>query len=167
MRPDLREQPNQFVPENKKDREWYMENARYVASKYNTQFNSLGFRNNEQNFDKPIDEMLRMFTYYLGKQENRDYYYTTQDQSGCELPTVWINGQKLTAMVDFMLGTAIKMIENIEPSVKAVSRTATNKRTMDMELALLKVEFKNIFDQLEEQCVSFNPMGKQDFSMPD
>jgi hypothetical protein len=167
MRPDLREQPNQFVPENKKDREWYMENARYVASKYNTQFNSLGFRNNEQNFDKPIDEMLRMFTYYLGKQENRDYYYTTQDQSGCELPTVWINGQKLTAMVDFMLGTAIKMIENIEPSVKAVSRTATNKRTMDMELALLKVEFKNIFDQLEEQGVSFNPMGKQDFSMPD
>jgi hypothetical protein len=167
MRPDLREQPNQFVPENKKDREWYMENARYVASKYNTQFNSLGFRNNEQNFDKPIDEMLRMFTYYLGKQENRDYYYTTQDQSGCELPTVWINGQKLTAMVDFMLGTAIKMIENIEPSVKAVSRTATNKRTMDMELALLKVEFKNIFDQLEEQGVSFNPMGKQDFNMPD
>lgn len=167
MRPDLREQPNQFVPENKKDREWYMENARYVASKYNTQFNSLGFRNNEQNFDKPIDEMLRMFTYYLGKQENRDYYYTTQDQSGCELPTVWINGQKLTAMVDFMLGTAIKMIENIEPSVKAVSRTATNKRTLDMELALLKVEFKNIFDQLEEQGVSFNPMGKQDFNMPD
>jgi hypothetical protein len=167
MRPDLREQPNQFVPENKKEREWYMENARYVASKYNTQFNSLGFRNNEQNFDKPIDEMLRMFTYYLGKQENRDYYYTTQDQSGCELPTVWINGQKLTAMVDFMLGTAIKMIENIEPSVKAVSRTATNKRTMDMDLALLKVEFKNIFDQLEEQGVSFNPMGKQDFSMPD
>jgi len=167
MRPDLREQPNQFVPENKKDREWYMENARYVASKYNTQFNSLGFRNNEQNFDKPVDEMLRMFTYYLGKQENRDYYYTTQDQSGCELPTVWINGQKLTSMVDFMLGTAIKMIENIEPSVKAVSRTATNKKTLDMELALLKVEFKNIFDQLEEEGVSFNPLGKQDFQMPD
>jgi len=167
MRPDLREQPNQFIPENKKDQEWYRDNARYVASKYNTQFNSLGFRNNEQNFDKPVDEMLRMFTYYLGKQENRDYYYTTQDQSGCELPTVWINGQKLTSMVDFMLGTAIKMIENIEPSVKAVSRTATNKRTLDMELALLKVEFKNIFSQLEEQGVSFNPLGKQDFEMPD
>jgi hypothetical protein len=70
-------------------------------------------------------------------------------------------------MVDFMLGTAIKMIENIEPSVKAVSRTATNKRTLDMELALLKVEFKNIFSQLEEQGVSFNPLGKQDFEMPD
>lgn len=167
MRPDLREQPNQFVPENKKDKTWYMDNARYVASKYNTQFNSLGFRNNQQSFDKPIDEMLRMFTYYLGKQENRDYYYTTQDQSGCELPTVWINGQKLTSMVDFMLGTAIKMIENIEPSVKAVSKAASNKRTLDMDLALLKVEFKNIFDQLEEQGVSFNPLGKEDFSMPD
>jgi len=167
MRLSLREQPDQFVPENKKDREWYMENARYVASKYNTQVNNLGFRDNQQYGDKPVDEMLRMFTYYLGKQENRDYYYTTQDQSGCELPTVWINGQKLTSMVDFMLGTAIKMIENIEPSVKAVSRTATNKRTLDMELALLKVEFKNIFDDLEQQGVSFNPLGKQDFNIPD
>jgi hypothetical protein len=167
MRPDIREQPDQFVPENKKDREWYMESARYVASKYNTQVNNLGYKNNDDLTDKPVDEMLRMFTYYLGKQENRDYYYTTQDQSGCELPTVWINGQKLTSMVDFMLGTAIKMIENIEPSVKAVSRTATNKRTLDMELALLKVEFKNIFDQLEEQGVSFNPLGKQDFNIPD
>lgn len=168
MRPDLREQPDQFVPENKKDQLWYTENARYVASKYNTQFNSLGFRNASVNYDKPIDEMLRLFTYYLGKQENRDYYYTTQDQTGCELPTVWINGQKLTSMIDFMLGTGIKMIENIEPSVKAISRTAVNKKTLDMELALLKVEFANVFKQMEEDFgVSVNPLGTKEFELPE
>ena len=168
MRHDLREQPNQFVPENKKDQTWFSENVRYVASKYNTQSNSLGFRNNTQNYDKPIDEMLRMFTYYLGKQENRDYYYTTQDQTGCELPTVWINGQKLTSMIDFMLGTGIKMIENIEPSVKAISRAAVNKKTMQMELALIKTEFKNIFEELEKEMgVSVNPLGKQEFELPE
>lgn len=168
MRPDFKEQPNQFVPENKKDQEWYIENARYVASKYNTQSNSLGFRSGNQSYEKPIDEMLRLFTYYLGKQENRDYFYTTQDQSGCELPTVWINGQKLTSMIDFMLGTAMKMIENIEPSVKAISRTAVNKRTLDMELALLKIEFANIFKQMEEEMgVAVTPLGKEDFEMPE
>lgn len=168
MRHDLREQPNQFVPENKKDQEWFAENVRYVASKYNTQFNSLGFRNNTVNYDKPIDEMLRMFTYYLGKQENRDYYYTTQDQTGCELPTVWIAGQKLTSMIDFMLGTGIKMIENIEPTTKAISRTAVNKKTLQMTIALLKTEFKNIFEEMERDMgVSVNPLGKQDFEMPE
>jgi hypothetical protein len=168
MRHDLREQPNQFVPENKKDQEWFAENVRYVASKYNTQFNSLGFRNNTVNYDKPIDEMLRMFTYYLGKQENRDYYYTTQDQTGCELPTVWIAGQKLTSMIDFMLGTGIKMIENIEPTTKAISRTAVNKKTLQMTIALLKTEFKNIFEEMEKDMgVSVNPLGKQDFEMPE
>lgn len=168
MRPDLREQPKQFVPENKKDQLWYTENARYVASKYNTQFNSLGFRNADVNYDKPVDEMLRLFTYYLGKQENRDYYYTTQDQTGCELPTVWINGQKLTSMIDFMLGTGIKMIENIEPSTKAISRTAVNKRTRDMELALMKIEFATVFKELEDKYgIAVNPLGKNQFELPE
>jgi len=167
MRPSLRQQPDQFIPENKKDQVWYIENARYVASKYNTQMNSLGYRT-DQTFDKPIDSMLRLFSYYLGKQENRDYYYTTQDQDSCALPNVWINGQKLTSMIDFMLGTAMKMIENIEPSTKAVSKAAVNKKTRDMELALLKVEFNNIFKQMEEESgVSVNPLGKQEFDLPE
>jgi hypothetical protein len=167
MRPSLREQPNQFIPENVKNQVWFIENARYVASKYNTQMNSLGYRT-DQTFDKPVDEMLRMFSYYLGKQENRDYYYTTQDQDSCALPNVWINGQKLTSMIDFMLGTAMKMIENVEPSTKAISKAAINKRTRDMELALIKVEFKNIFDQMEKEFgVSVNPLGKQDFELPE
>ena len=167
MRPSLREQPNQFIPENVKNQVWFIENARYVASKYNTQMNSLGYRT-DQTFDKPVDEMLRMFSYYLGKQENRDYYYTTQDQDACALPNVWINGQKLTSMIDFMLGTAMKMIENVEPSTKAISKAAINKRTRDMELALIKVEFKNIFEQMEKEFgVSVNPLGKQDFELPE
>lgn len=83
----LREQPNQFVAENQKDAEWFINNVRYVAEKYNTQQNNLGYRN-ISTLDKPIDEMLRMFSYYLGKQDNRDYYYATQDQDNCDLPTV-------------------------------------------------------------------------------
>ncbi len=65
----LRDQPNQFIPENQKDPEWYRDSLRYVAEKYNTQQNMLGYQNTAT-YEKPVDEMLRMFTYYLGKQEN-------------------------------------------------------------------------------------------------
>ena len=49
-----------------------MDSLRYVAEKYNTQQNMLGYQNTAT-YEKPVDEMLRMFTYYLGKQENKDY----------------------------------------------------------------------------------------------
>jgi hypothetical protein len=163
----LREQPNQFIPENEKNQTWYADNARYVASKYNTQQNNLGYREYEQIFDKPIDEMLRMFSYYLGKQENRDYYYTTKDQSNCDLPTVWINGQKLTSMIDFMLGNAIKMIENIEPSVRATNKAVVNKKTKKLELALLKLELSGLFSELEKMGIFFSPTGSKEFTTPE
>lgn len=127
--------------------------------------NNLGYRN-ETSYDKPVDEMLRMFSYYLGKQENRDYYYTTQDQSNCDLPTVWINGQKLTSMIDFMLGNAIKMIENIEPSVRATAKAVVNRKTQKLELALLKLELSGIFSELEKNGIFFTPTGSKEFETP-
>lgn len=163
----LREQPNQFIPENEKNQKWYADNVRYVASKYNTQQNNLGYRESDKFYDKPVDEMLRMFSYYLGKQENRDYYYTTKDQSNCDLPTVWINGQKLTSMIDFMLGSAIKMIENIEPSVRATNKAVVNRKTKKLELALLKLELSGLFNELEKMGIYFNPTGSKEFSTPE
>lgn len=156
----LREQPNQFVAENQKDAEWFINNVRYVAEKYNTQQNNLGYRN-ITTLDKPVDEMLRMFSYYLGKQDNRDYYYATQDQDNCDLPTVWINGQKLTSMIDFMIGNAIKMIQNIEPSVKATNKAIVNKKTKMIEMALAKFDLAPILEELEKDGIGFSPLGME------
>ncbi|MFN9115620.1 MAG: hypothetical protein ACK5XN_36670, partial [Bacteroidota bacterium] len=109
--------------------------------------------------ENPIDEIVRMYTYYLGRQSNKDYYYTTQDQNNCDLPTVWINGQKVTSLVDFMVGNAIKMIENIEPSVKAQSKAAMNKKTEILEKALLMFDAPEIFETLADYGVEYAPLG--------
>jgi hypothetical protein len=158
----LRDQPNQFIPENQKDIKWYMDSLRYVAEKYNTQQNMLGYQN-AATYEKPVDEMLRMFTYYLGKQENKDYYYKTKDENNCDLPTVWINGQKLTSMIDFMIGNAIKMIENIEPSVKGTSEALVSKKNMMLQLGMIKLKYEEMFAELSEMGVEFNPTGLEQF----
>jgi hypothetical protein len=162
----LRDQPNQFIPENQKNEKWYIDSLRYIAEKYNTQQNMLGYQN-AKTYEKPVDEMLRMFTYYLGKQENKDYYYKTKDEDNCDLPTVWINGQKLTSMIDFMIGNAIKMIENIEPSVKGTSEALASKKNMMMELAMVKIKYREIFDRMSEEGVEFNPTGVEQFETPE
>ena len=161
----LRDQPNQFIPENQKDKEWYMNSLRYVAEKYNTQQNMLGYQNTAT-YEKPVDEMLRMFTYYLGKQENKDYYYKTKDENNCDLPTVWINGQKLTSMIDFMIGNAIKMIENIEPSVKGTSEALVSKKNAMLELGMIKIKYQEIFERMSQRGVEFNPTGVEQFENP-
>jgi hypothetical protein len=162
----LRDQPNQFIPENQKDVKWFMDSLRYVAEKYNTQQNMLGYQN-AATYEKPVDEMLRMFTYYLGKQENRDYYYKTKDENNCDLPTVWINGQKLTSMIDFMIGNAIKMIENIEPSVKGTSEALVSKKNLMLQLAMIKIKYAEIFEEMSEDGVEFNPTGLENFETPE
>jgi hypothetical protein len=158
----IKDQPKQFVPEKDKNAIWFKENIQYIAEKYNTQQNQLGYRT-PQSWDKPIDEMIRMFTYYLGKQENRDYYYSTQDADNCKLPHVWINGQKLTSMIDFMLGSAIKMIENIEPTVRGTSKALISKKNEIYQMALSKIILKEIADAMSEKGVEFNPTGMVNF----
>jgi hypothetical protein len=162
----LRDQPNQFIPENQKDVKWFMDSLRYVAEKYNTQNNMLGYQNTAT-YEKPVDEMLRMFTYYLGKQENKDYYYKTKDENNCDLPTVWINGQKLTSMIDFMIGNAIKMIENIEPSVKATSEALVSKKNLMLQMAMLKIKYAEIFEKMSADGIEFNPLGTENFEEPE
>jgi hypothetical protein len=126
----------------------------------------LGYQNTAT-YEKPVDEMLRMFTYYLGKQENKDYYYKTKDENNCDLPTVWINGQKLTSMIDFMIGNAIKMIENIEPSVKGTSEALVSKKNFMLQMAMAKIKYAEIFEAMSADGIEFNPTGLENFETPE
>lgn len=160
-------QPPQFIAESAKDKVWYKNNIKFIMSHFNKRHDRISRVRKQQDLENPIDEVVRMFTYYLGRQYNKDYYYTTQDQTGCDLPTVWINGQKVTSLVDYMVGNAIKMIENIEPSVVNNSRGAVNKKTELLEKLLLEFEAPDLFQAMREAGVEFNPAGPQNFEVPE
>jgi len=161
----LREQPSQFISADEKTKEWYKQNIEFITSHYNKRNDRLNKQRKSEDINNPIDEMVRMFTYYLGKQYNKDYYYTTQDQNNCELPTVWVNGQKITSLIDYMVGNAIKMIENIEPTVRNNSKGASNKRTELIEKLLLKFEVPEFFETMSQVGIEFNPAGPQNFEI--
>ena len=162
-------QPNQFIAESAKNIDWYKNNVKFVMSHFNKRHDRISRIRKQQDLENPIDEVVRMFTYYLGRQYNKDYYYTTQDQNNCDLPTVWINGQKVTSLVDYMVGNAIKMVENIEPSVKSQSKATINKKTKLLEDALLKFELPELFNKMSEFGVQYQPVGNamQSFEVPE
>jgi len=152
-------QPKQFLPESEKTKIWYKENLQFIMSHFNKRNDRISRVLQKRDLANPVDEIVRMYTYYLGRQWNKDYYYTTQDQNNCDLPTVWVNGQKITSLVDFMVGNAIKMIENIEPTVRAQSKSAVNKRTKLLERALLMFEAPEIFKTFSEFGFDYQPLG--------
>jgi hypothetical protein len=153
-------QPKQFLSESEKTKIWYKENLQFIMSHFNKRNDRISRVRQSKDLENPIDEIVRMYTYYLGRQFNKDYYYTNQDQDNCDLPTVWINGQKITSLVDFMVGNAIKMIENIEPSVKAQSKSAINKKTQLLEKALLLFDAPEIFETFAEFGFEYQPLGR-------
>jgi hypothetical protein len=154
-------QPKQFLPESEKTKIWYKENLQFITSHFNKRHDRISRVRKIDDLENPIDEIVRMYTYYLGRQYNKDYYYTTQDQNNCDLPTVWINGQKVTSLVDYMVGNAIKMIENIEPSVKAQSKAAVNKKTDILQKALLLFDAPELFEMLADFGLEYSPLGNQ------
>jgi len=155
----IRNQPNQFKSETEKNKEWYKENLQFIMSHFNKRNDRTNRIRKIDDIENPVDEIVRMFTYYLGRQYNKDYYYTTQDQNNCDLPTVWINGQKITSLVDYMVGNVIKLIENLEPTTKITSKTVVDKKKMLLDLALIKLEFQGLFDQIEKETgMAFNPV---------
>jgi hypothetical protein len=158
----IKTQPNQFVSNEKKDKIWYKENVQFIMSHFNKRNDRMNRIRKVDDIENPVDEIVRMFTYYLGKQYNKDYYYTTQDQNNCDLPTVWINGQKVTSLVDYMVGNAIKLLQNLEPTSKMTSKAAVNKRTQLLEMALLRFEVPELFEVSKQVGMEFKPLGNED-----
>ena len=155
----IRHQPNQFKSETEKNKDWYKENVQYIMSHFNKRNDRTNRIKKVEDIENPVDEIVRMFTYYLGRQYNKDYYYTTQDQNNCDLPTVWINGQKITSLIDYMIGNVIQLIENLEPTTKMTSKTVVDKKKMLLDLSLIKMEFAPLFEAIQEQTgMAFNPM---------
>ena len=158
-------QPKQFLSESEKTAEWYKQNLMFIMSHFNRRHDRISRVPRQMDLENPVDEIIRMYTYYLGRQENRDYKYTTQDETGCDLPTVWINGQKITGLVDYMVGSAIKLVDNIEPSVRAQSKPAVNKRTQLLDQALLKFDAPEIFETFAQMGYEYSPLGNDTTKM--
>lgn len=138
---------NQAINEADKDEAWYKQNVRYFSKFYNSQYASYGDLDTSTN---PIHDILRFYKYYLGKQDNVNYNHVTQDPSGNTLPAVWIKGQKISSLIDYMHGVLGESIEKIEVDAIASSKDAVNRRDEKKNMLLTEFDLQEVLPELAE-----------------
>ena len=121
----------QDIPEVEKTPQWFFRNAQYYLSFYNQPIGSLRFdavsdRDSGSNMEEsdrmyPVQHMLRMMMYYLGKQPNLDYAYLTQDVKDINMQSKWYKGQDVSEFVIYFRGLFIERITQAKKDHVAAS----------------------------------------------
>ncbi len=146
---------------------WFRQQARKIIAQYNiNDMSGTQMYGNQwvgdNNVLTPLETMARNYSYYLGTQRNNDYFYSNVDENNKPLNTVWIPGQTVKKLINFMYGMGEIMINNIRISTRAISKDAVNRKTKVIDSVRLKFSMKKEFDALAQAGVEFNPIGDAD-----
>lgn len=155
-------QPNPFqFPKKKEDQlAWFRQNIQYYMGFYNVKRFFPGEK--QETMLSPVEQMDRFMRYYLGRQGNYDYKWSTKDVLERDLPVIYISGQKLGTIMEHLDNTGKKIVRNMKVTVEAVSQAAQNKKTRILEALRNKVELKEDYAEFEQFGVGYKPVGEKD-----
>lgn len=138
--------------------EWFFRMNRWVTYNF---FNPVlpSFYNNSTTTTRSCDNMVEMFAYYFGTQENRTFSYTETINENDTIQAVYVPDQKIRALIDPMIGSAIKVIAPMKDSisVKVLSQDAIKGREELRRKLQIKKQLKDLM--ASAQGVSFSPSG--------
>jgi len=156
---------------------WYTEYAKFILSRYNTQtsIDSNNLINEETGGNvasfSPIEAIRRNFSYFANKQDNKQFGFITQDNSGeaLDIGVVWQRVPRIQQLVNDFVGDIQKSMKYYDMYVYSVSPSAQNEKTNKLGLTRLKQQNNERFKALEELGVVFSPLGdiEEDFDSID
>lgn len=162
------------LTEAEKTPQWYLDNLRYQLSFYNTLFKNINYGpaydseyGNQTYYTQPVNNMMRNMLYYLGKQPNLDYNFLTGNVGQPNLQAVWIKGQKIPQLIDYLLGSMRTRMANAKWSANPLSDRAKSQRSELIEKMKLKFLLKEEFSRLKQIGIEFNPANEEDFDAPE
>lgn len=172
----------QDVPEDEKTPQWFFRNLNYCLSFYNKPVGSIKFdavpsdRSTtgipESDRLYPVQHMLRMMMYYLGKQPNLDYAYLTQNVKDVNMQAQWYKGQDVAEFVNYFRGLMIQRLSQAKKdkmwSAHPVGKEVSNRYTQMYDKLELALALKPILENIaEEDGLEFNPMPGTSIQQPE
>lgn len=156
--------PNQMVSEAEKTPMWYAQNIKYLAQFYNLplknnySFEAAGGDRTAQTADpyqnayqnSPVQYMLQMMLYYLGRQQNMNYNHLDKNTTTSNLLPNWIKGHRIHNLISFMKDAITKMLQNTEFSVKSMSEMAVSDRKRMLDFLMIQFEMQGVFDTISD-----------------
>lgn len=154
------EKPDLEAPEKDRDAKWYFKCTRYYSQFFNMPFNSFEDTNATDLVyrETPVEQMIRWYGYYLGRQPNIDYNHILNVSTAATIQPIWNKGQKVAKLVDHLAGSMSEMLVNAKVTTKALSKKAKNRRSKLIEDYMTKHDAAFIFEDLKKNFgVSFAP----------
>jgi hypothetical protein len=96
--PPQYQQPDEFIPEDKKNEEWWLANCRFWSSFYDRSYQVWNVDDAMENLS-PVQKGIEYSLYYIGKQRNINYNHITKDTDGNTLSAVWIKSKKVKNLI--------------------------------------------------------------------
>jgi hypothetical protein len=110
----------------------------------------------------PVLQMLENYRYYNGDQLNFNYAFLSKTDDGDEIPAPFIPGQKVYQVVEFLKGSYASVIRNANLRCRSLSKKAEGNRFNRLKLAMLKYDYKELFESLEQDGImEANPMPQE------
>lgn len=149
--------PDFDVPESEKTPDWYLQNNRYISSRYNIPPYTWNSNLVNENLS-PVDRGLRLSQYYIGKQTNYTYAYLGEEAG-------WVKSKLANKLVDTMGGQLIDMLGSKEISAKSLSKRAENAKLKQWSDLIFKFDNKNteLNDKLAKMGIVFAPKYADQF----
>lgn len=168
----------QDIPEVDKTPQWFFKNAQYYLTFYNQPIGSLRFDSapTDRNVTSipehermyPVQHMLRMMMYYLGKQPNLDFAYLTQNVKDINMQAQWYKGQDVAEFVNFFRGLMLSRLSKANWTAKSVSRETQNKYAEMYDKLEISVLLAPVFKEMEEKYgIGFRPMPGAEMEVPE
>lgn len=164
--------PFEFVPEEKKDADWFLRWARYLCTFYNPpayRWDYWNLNSGKTNSGTDItnwqfrltDEMLNNYAYLFGQQPNINYMYLTQDASGQTFQSPWIKGRKAGMIVDFANGDMMDSLDNVTFDAVSLSKEVITRKQQLFDKIDLAIDMDEMMQPLSEMGISFQPYHKK------
>lgn len=175
--------PPQNIPESEKTSVWFWNNIQYILTFYNRPVGIIAFPNAQTtpagggprgasdmlsvDREYPVQFMIRMMQYYLGKQPNLNYAWVTSDVTTTNMQAQWIKGQEVSEFVNFFKGMIMQRTSNAYFTARPISKDATSEREDVFNKLMMKYDLQPFFDQMAQMGAEYNPANAGKFEMPE
>jgi hypothetical protein len=168
--------PSQYEPSLKRDAKWHLDCLSYFSSFYNAApgavYAGAPINRVDENVtdaeSNPVQFMVKMMLYYLGKQPNMNYAFLTEDAQRKTMQSMWIRNQNTKEFVDYFRGIIRGKIANAQWSSRPMSGRAETEKTQALNKMMLSYDLKPLLKDLKEQFgIDYSPANGKDFQIPE
>ena len=172
-------EPSLIVPDESdlpEFQSWCFQNAMYGASYYNRPIDYLGLGmggiagvnsvNMPASEKFPVQFMYKMITYFLGKQNTKDYSWMSAVNGGniTEQPG-WINDKQISTFIELFQGIFRSLISNAEFSANPLSEDIYKNKEILTDAIKTVIENKDLMLEMVRMGVNITPGGGGEYGL--